>query len=125
MTINKILKFGLIVVAFGLLSVSCGKNKSNNSGRDSERIRVVEETYGYQDEYGDDEYEDEYEESEPIQKYVQCPICYGSGYCGAGCGGSGRIYSYSAQGLVDCEVCGGSGRCQMCDGTGRVEDYSW
>lgn len=66
-------------------------------------------------------------DEEPVKKYKQCPVCYGSGRCG-GCAGTGSTYNsidYSPGQYVDCVACGGSGECGACEGTGAVEDFGW
>lgn len=52
----------------------------------------------------------------PMQVWKQCTICYGSGKCQV-CGGTGIFTSWSGRSI--CEYgCGGSGRCSFCAGQG-------
>ena len=65
---------------------------------------------------------DELEEIEPQTRYVQCPICYGTGRCGV-CGGSGTVYKFGE--WQDCDLCHGDGLCGYCEGRGLVEEAVW
>lgn len=51
----------------------------------------------------------------PVQEWVQCTGCGGSGTCSR-CVGSGTIYI--GDNLKRCHACGGRGRCQHCAGQG-------
>lgn len=87
---------------------------------DSEQEIVVNSTVQNSD-------EETYELPEPIKKYKQCPLCYGSRVCGA-CGGSGQVYNsigYSQGQYITCSSCGGNQLCPICEGTGAVEDFGW
>lgn len=67
------------------------------------------------------------EETEPVKKYTQCPLCFGTRRCG-GCGGGGLVYNaidYNPGQYENCSACGGTGLCSMCEGSGMIEDYGW
>lgn len=51
----------------------------------------------------------------PVQEWVQCTSCWGSGNC-RNCAGSGTTYIGSN--LHRCSMCGGRGRCTTCSGQG-------
>ena len=51
----------------------------------------------------------------PVQEWVQCTSCWGSGNC-RNCAGSGTIYIGSN--LHRCTMCGGRGKCTTCSGQG-------
>jgi len=52
---------------------------------------------------------------QPVQEYVQCNICFGSGKCMT-CNGTGEnLYTTNYH---RCNTCGGSGRCTYCAGQG-------
>lgn len=53
----------------------------------------------------------------PMQVWVQCSGCFGSGMCQSGCGGTGWFTGWSGN-STRCIGCGGSGRCQFCAGQG-------
>lgn len=58
----------------------------------------------------------------PMQVWVNCSSCWGSGKCGY-CNGTGLCYSMS--GPYSCGGCGGSGRCPMCAGRGGHYDVQY
>lgn len=53
----------------------------------------------------------------PMQVWKQCGICFGSGMCQSGCGGSGWYTGWSGN-STRCVGCGGSGKCSFCAGKG-------
>lgn len=54
---------------------------------------------------------------QPMQVWVQCPLCGGSGKCST-CGGLGWRFLTNSQPHAQCINCGGSGRCSGCAGQG-------
>ena len=58
------------------------------------------------------------EQHGPVQTWVQCNICFGSGKCHL-CNGSGWDKNAYAHGrYTRCFACGGNGRCSYCSGRG-------
>jgi hypothetical protein len=51
----------------------------------------------------------------PVQEWVQCTTCWGSGTC-PDCAGSGT--KYIGDNLRRCWRCGGRGKCSSCSGQG-------
>lgn len=51
----------------------------------------------------------------PVQEWVQCTVCWGSGTC-PDCAGSGT--KYIGNSLKSCWRCGGRGKCSSCSGQG-------
>lgn len=80
----------------------------------------VEASITYESEaHSHDEYSTPSSHWEPEEEIVQCPLCYGLGTCGGGCGGGGVVYR--AGDLVDCPACNGTGACQYCNGSGYTK----
>lgn len=60
----------------------------------------------------------------PMQVWVQCTGCFGSGMCQSGCGGTGWFTGWSGN-STRCVGCGGSGKCQFCAGQGGHYDVQY
>lgn len=61
---------------------------------------------------------------QPMQVWVQCLGCYGSGQC-QGCGGLGWRYISSSSPHSQCIICGGSGKCNQCAGHGGHNEIQY
>ncbi len=79
-------------------SSSSSRSSNNNSGNNTTTV-VVEH----------------HRDPVPVQEWVQCTSCWGSGNC-RNCAGSGTTYIGSN--LHRCSMCGGRGRCTTCSGQG-------
>jgi len=79
-------------------SSSSSTSSSSNSGNNSTTIHV-----------------EHHRDPVPVQEWVQCTACWGSGNC-PDCAGSGT--RYVGDNLRRCWRCGGRGRCSSCSGQG-------
>ena len=81
-------------------SSSSSSSSSSNSSSGSKTTTVVVEHH---------------RDPVPVQEWVQCTVCWGSGTC-PDCSGSGT--KYIGDNLHRCWRCGGRGKCSACSGQG-------